>query len=154
MLTLDLTTKVEQDKNCKKITQAHLGCISFHNWNEKKKGFSCQQVVRQQTNFYMLHKFSRMNSPVKVLTRGRGRLGCSWGVTKSLITKQKAKTLEIYFRQFCHKSNTRNFNLDFYLSNSVGLVAPKMVNFAPKQNTMSESGTPFLTLLNFCNPTL
>ena len=45
-------------------------------------------------------------------------------------------------------------NLDFYSSNSVGLVVSEMVNFAPKQNAISVSGTPFLTLLSFLNPPL
>ena len=47
----------------------------------------------------------------------------------NFLTKQKreqkrdqarSKALEIYFRQFCRKSNTRIFNLDFYSTNSVG----------------------------------
>ena len=32
----------------------------------------------------------------------------------------KIKALEIYFRKWCRKPNARNFNLDFYSSNSVG----------------------------------
>ena len=91
----------------------------------------------------MMHKFSFMNQPVKILTKqGGGRLGCSWSVTKH----KAIKSLEIYLRKCCRKSDTRDFNLDFYSSK----FAPKMVNFAPKRNVTYMSGTAhFPTLLNF-----
>ena len=62
--------------------------------------------------------------------------------------QEKGKALEIYFRTFCHKSNTRNFNLEIYLSNCVGCPL-KWLIFLPKQNATYMSGTPFPTLLSF-----
>ena len=44
----------------------------------------------------------------------------------------RIKAIEMYFRKFCRKLKARNFDLDFYSSISVELVAPKMLNFAPK----------------------
>ena len=53
----------------------------------------------------MLHKFSFMNQPIKILTKqGGGRLGCSWSVTKSMTRHKAIKS----FR----KSDTRNFLLE------------------------------------------
>ena len=42
------------------------------NWNEKNKGFmiTCRHVVCRGSNFWMLHKFSRTNSPVNSLGPG------------------------------------------------------------------------------------
>ena len=54
----------------------------------------------------MLHKFSRINSPVKILTTGRKTrlfLECDQKCDQA-----KSKAIEI------------NFNLDFYSSNSIG----------------------------------
>ena len=48
-----------------------------------KKGFSCRPAVCRQRNFEMLSKFSGMNSPVQILTKREGGLGCSWRVTKT-----------------------------------------------------------------------
>ena len=66
-----------------------------------------------------MHTFSRMNSAVKVLTKVRGQkrlfLECDQRRDQAII-----KALKIYFRKFCRKSKTRNFNLDFYLNNSDG----------------------------------
>ena len=56
----------------------------------EKKGFSCRQVVK------LFLKYDQKRE------------------------QAKSKILELYFRKFGRKSNTRNFNLDFYSSNSVG----------------------------------
>ena len=63
----------------------------------------------------MLHKFSRMNSPVKILTEVGG--GENTGVQKG--DQGKRKALEIYLRKFYRKLNTSNFYLDLYWTNSV-----------------------------------
>ena len=73
----------------------------------------------------MLHKFSRMNSHVKLLTKGEAggggrRLGRSCSVTKSVI-KQKNKALDISFAKFCRQSSTRKINLDFSLEQTYSL---------------------------------
>ena len=59
----------------------------------------------------MLHKFSRMNSPVNILIKVGG--GENTGVHKA--DQAKSKTLEIYLRTFCRKSNTSNFLTRFLL---------------------------------------
>ena len=63
----------------------------------------------------MLRTFSRMNSPVNILTKVGG--GENTEVHKG--DQAKSKTLEIYLQTFCRKWNTSNFNLDFYSTNSV-----------------------------------
>ena len=58
-------------------------------------------------------KFSRMNSPVKLLTKG--------GETRLLLERDqkrdqaKGKALEIFPKHFVVKSSTKNVNLDFPL---------------------------------------
>ena len=58
----------------------------------------------------MLHKFSLINSPDKILTKWRGGEG---GETRShresdqKRDQAKSKALEIYFRTFCRKLNTK-----------------------------------------------
>ena len=46
-----------------------------------------QEAVCRQTNFEMLSKFSRMNSPVQILTKRGGGLDCCWSVTKTVTKK-------------------------------------------------------------------
>ena len=46
-----------------------------------------QEAVCRQTNFEMLSKFSRMNSPVQILTKRGGGLDCCWSVTKRVTKK-------------------------------------------------------------------
>ena len=67
---------------------------------------------------------------------------------KYVLDQAKRKAIEMYFQKFCRKSKARNFDLDFYSSISVELVAPKMVNFAQKRNETYMFGTPFPTLLS------
>ena len=52
-----------------------------------KKGFSWGPAVCRQRNFEMLSKFSRMNTPVQILTKREGGLGCSLRVTKAVTKK-------------------------------------------------------------------
>ena len=55
----------------------------------------------------MLHKFSRMNSPVKIWTKvGEGE---NTGEQKGDQAKRKA--LEIYLRKFYRNSNTSNTSI-------------------------------------------
>ena len=58
-----------------------------------------------------------LNEPV--LTKWGSRLGLFLECDQKR-DQAKSKALEIYFRKFCLTSNTRNFNLDFYLRNSFG----------------------------------
>ena len=68
-----------------------------------------------------------MNLPVKVLTKvGGGGGGARVGVNTRVIVEYEQKgdqakstALEIYFFSILSKSNTRNFNLDFYSTNFV-----------------------------------
>ena len=67
----------------------------------------------------MLHEFTSQNFE-------QGGVGGGGGDTRLFLEceqkrdQARSKALEIYFRQFCRKSNTRIFNLDFYSTNSVG----------------------------------
>ena len=66
-------------------------------WNGKK-GFSCRQVVCRQTNFWFLHKFSSMNSPVKILSRvGETKLFVKYN---QKVNKQKAKSWKFISENF------------------------------------------------------
>ena len=53
----------------------------------------------------------------------------------------KSKALERYFRKFRRNSKTRNVNLYFFFVRTTPLVAPKMVNLAPKRNATYMSDT-------------
>ena len=67
----------------------------------------------------MLHEFTSQNF--------EGGVGGGGGGAPRLFLESeqkrdqaRSKALEIYSRQFCRKSNTRIFNLDFYSTNSDG----------------------------------
>ena len=96
-----------------------------------------------QLSASLLHKFPGINSPDKMLTNW-GRRAEEIGLFRECDQKRyqvKSKALEIYLRTFCGKSDTRNFNLDFYSS--------KRAYFVPRRNATFMSGTPFPTLLSF-----
>ena len=100
-------------------------------------------------NKSFLNKFARMNSTVKLLTRGGtgdARLFLERGQAKS-------KALEISSAKFFRPPSTRKINLQFFTRASP-LVVPKMVDFAPQRNARYTSGFPFSTLLSFFTPTL
>ena len=86
-----------------------------------------------------------MDSPVKRLTKGGERLGCSWSVSKGVI-KQKANPSK-FLSSVEHKKHQYNFCAS-------DLVGPKMVNFALNQNARHTTGIPFPTLLSFFTPAL
>ena len=94
----------------------------------------------------MMHKFSFMNQPVKILTKqGGGRLGCSWSVTKHKVIK----SLRNLFAKMFFVSRTQETSIQIFARPNL-LVAPKMVNFAPKRNVTYMSGTAhFPILLSF-----
>ena len=97
--------------------------------------------------YLMLHKFSVINSPVKILIkRGERRLACSWSVTRTKIT-QKAKPSKFLSQNFV--VSRAKIHQSRCFTRATLLVAPKMVHFAPKRNARYTSGIPFPTLLSF-----
>ena len=88
-MSINLITVIVLEKNSYRCVQK----------NEIKE--ASWQVLCRQTNLQMLHVwFSRMNSPVKILTKlGWGCGGCSWSATKN-VTKQKVKARKMFPRIF------------------------------------------------------
>ena len=104
-------------------------------------------------NKSFLNKFARMNSTVKLLTRG-GRGDARLFLERDQKRDQaKCKALEISSAKFFRPPSTRKINLQFFTRASP-LVVPKMVDFAPQRNARYTSGFPFSTLLSFFTPTL
>ena len=104
-------------------------------------------------NKSFLNKFARMNSTVKLLTRG-GRGDARLFLERDQKRDQaKSKALEISSAKFFRPPSTRKINLQFFTRASP-LVVPKMVDFAPQRNARYTSGFPFSTLLSFFTPTL
>ena len=63
----------------------------------------------------------------------------------------KSKALEIYFRKFCFKPNTRNFNVDYYSSHYVGF--PEMAIFFVKTKRNVNIGDSLPCPTEFFTPT-
>ena len=104
-------------------------------------------------NKSFLNKFARMNSTVKLLTRG-GRGDARLFLERDQKRDQaKSKALEISSAKFFRPPSTRKINLEFFTRVSP-LVVPKMVDFAPQRNARYTSGFPFSTLLSFFYPYL
>ena len=120
-------------------------------WNEKKR--LQLPASRLSANKRFLNKFARMNSTVKLLTRG-GRGDARLFLERDQKRDQgKSKALEISSAKFFPPPSTRKINLEFF-TRANPLVVPKMVDFTPQRNARYTSGFPFSALLSFFTPTL
>ena len=90
-------TKGENYKSINLITVIVLEKNSYRCVQKNEIKEASWQVLCRQTNLQMLHVwFSRMNSPVKILTKlGWGWGCCSWSATKN-VTKQKVKSRKMF----------------------------------------------------------
>ena len=96
-----------------------------------------------QLSASLLNQFSQINSPDKILIKwGRGK--AETRLFRELY-QVKSIALEIYFRRFCGRPNTRNFNLDFYLSSCVGCPSKGFFCAKTKQNVHVWDSIPYPT---------
>ena len=79
---------------------------------------------------------------------GEGGETRSYRESDQKLDQAKSKALEIYFRTFCRKSNTKKLQSRVFTRGNV-LIAPKMAHFVPKRNATFISGTTSPTLLRF-----
>ena len=63
---------------------------------------------------------------------------------KYVLDQAKRKAIEMYFQKFCRKSKARNFDLDFYSSISVELVALKWLILHKNETKRTCLGLPSL----------
>ena len=118
-------------------------------WLQLLASLSANKFLWDVASF--IHKFACQNFD-QMGTGGIGLLQVvrSWSVTKSL-TNQKAELQKFISENFV-VSRTKETS-SYIFTPATPLVAPKMINFAPKRNATYMSGTPFPTLLSFFTPT-
>ena len=101
----------------------------------------------------MLHKFSLINSPDKILTKWRW-VGGEGGETRSYRESDqkrdqaKSKALEIYFRTFCPKSNTKKLQSTVLLA-QLRWLALKWLILRQNETQRSYLGLPILPYWGF-----
>ena len=94
-ITLKQNFKILLTTNAKLTTFNFLQCGNILPWIFERHVYQkaspsapwSQETVCRQTNLEMLSKFSRMNSPVQILTKRGGGLDCCWSVTKTVTKK-------------------------------------------------------------------
>ena len=114
-------------------------------WLQLLASLSANKFLWDVASF--IHKFACQNFD-QMGTGGIGLLQVvrSWSVTKSL-TNQKAELQKFISENFV-VSRTKETS-SYIFTPATPLVAPKMINFAPKRNATYMSGTPFPTLISF-----
>lgn len=116
------------------MTQSYIGCYNPF------KIFRDSDWLQSPGYFFIwkIHLF------LTVLTKGGGRLGCSWSVTKSVI-KHKAKPLK-FVLPICFLSVEHKKRQSRFFTRPTPLVAQWLISH---QNELHTPGIPFLTLLSF-----